>query len=107
MWLAVAVQGDLIERPPAGLPALVSVHLLRPQLVQADGVGDGFAAGLDGEGVRHVSDREPLAADSAQAHSQLVGVEPGQLGDVVSRLPRVDGCAFRVDFLNVFAEFPE
>ena len=45
--------------------------------------------GLDTEIIIHISNGKPLAINGAEADPPLSGVTPGQLGDVVGRLP---GC---------------
>lgn len=58
------------------------MNVLRSALAAGDGVADGLAGRLDGEGDLAVSDGEPLSVHRARGHAPEGGVEPLQLGDV-------------------------
>ena len=48
--LTVSVQADLIEVSATRLMSDVLVDNLRPKLIEADGIGEGLTARLQGEG---------------------------------------------------------
>ena len=57
------------------LTTYVLVYELVPEVLEAHGVGEGLAAGLQGEGLVHVAQGEPLSVHGADGdRPQLVTV---------------------------------
>ena len=114
--LTVVVEGELVEHPARWLLAHVLVDRLPVQLVQADRVHERltgrlqrkknisvfnqrvklFSTDLESKGYVAVSEGEPLAVDRADRDPEVLGVVPGQLGDVAGHLAVVDGLALVV-----------
>ena len=102
--LPVVVQHDLIEVPPTGFSANVLLYNISSQLVQADGIGEGFTwwstvdfkcllernlpCRLDAELVMDISNIESLTINCAKTHSPLLWISSGQLWNVISRFAR-------------------
>ena len=57
--------------------------------------------GLNAEVVTHISNGEPLAINGAEADPPISGVTPGQLWDVVRRLPGSVGEAPEIVTTNI------
>lgn len=103
----VVIENQFIEVPAAGLLAYVGVNHIRSEFVEGNGIRQRFAAGLEGEGDRDVTDGEALAVDGADAHAPVVGAHAGQLRDVARHLPLRVGLAPPVEVLDVLGEAGE
>jgi len=102
--LTVLIQDELIEVPATGLLAHIRVHHLGSQLLQGNGIGEGLAATLEGEGHLHIADGEALAINGADTQTPGVGIIARQLRNIVGQLAQSVRLAAVVDVLDVLDE---
>lgn len=107
MRALIIIENQFVEIASTRLLTHIGVHYVRTQLVQGNGVVQGFAAGLESEGYGDVTDGEPLAVDGADAHAPVVGVHARQLRDVACNLALRIGLAPPVELLDVLGEAGE
>lgn len=101
------IQDQFVEHPATGFLSDKRVHGLSPQTVECDGVIDGLSTGLDGERDVRVADRVSLSVDRTQGHAPQIGIEFGQLGNVVGDFACGRGLALPVEVIDVFGEAGE